>query len=326
MSEPEYTVTEVSTVEASCKERSELWVAHVREMQGAFGLSFTDTTDFVGSTKVQSWRDIAVVEFTSDAIEYRRSTRHVAGDGKAEARILVPLDGDLVLTQKRETCLIESGSLGLFDMESPMSMAHKSGARALIINIPAGVLTRRLAGNTPLLLQPQRPLVSMLVSHLHQMAAHRDVMTGHEFAHSIRLLFQHLEAVLDPDESHANHVRDLATTAERARRHVVRHSDDPHLTPESLAAALGCSVSYLHKCLRETKDGTPGRLIRTVRLERAHDRLRFSSLSIEQIATKSGLGSPDTLRSNFLKHFKKTPRQVRAEATFRGNVEAAPDR
>ncbi|MGW1738896.1 helix-turn-helix transcriptional regulator [Nocardia sp. NPDC001965] len=86
----------------------------------------------------------------------------------------------------------------------------------------------------------------------------------------------------------------------------MRYSDDPDPTP----AALNCSLSYLRKAL-ETADTTPGRLLRTVRIERARDRLRDPARSIEEIGYRSGFRSTPTFRQNFIRHFGMTPDRMR---------------
>ncbi|MFI2334009.1 AraC family transcriptional regulator [Nocardia rhamnosiphila] len=314
-----YEVSALFTVHADRRERPELWDAHVHEMQGRFAIGFSDLEDFIGFTKFQRFQDYALVEFASDLIDYRRHARHAAGDDGASARLVTPLEGSLTLTQRRDTVEIAPGSVGMFRMDQPMAMAHASGTRALILTVPDGVITRRLADRAPLLMPRQRPLVSMLTGHLGQLAAHRDAMTRDEFVKGMEVLFHLLECVLD--DSRPNRPTGYANTADRALRYVLRHSDDPDLTPAVLAAALNCSLSYLHKAL-ETAGTTPGRLLRTVRIERARDRLRDPNPTVEEIGYRSGFRSAPTFRQNFTRHFGMTPGRMREQFRSAGT---APD-
>lgn len=311
MVEPGYEVTGVSTGIADRKDRPDLWAGHVHDMQGAFSLGFGDTENFAGSTKAQRWRDRAVVQFSSTAISYRRTARHAAGDEGAGARLIVPLRGNFGLSQRREVVDLVPGSIGMFRMDAPMALEHASGTRALIVSVPDGVITRRLAHSAPLLMEQQRPLVAMLIGHTKQLAAHRERMTATEFVKGTGVLYHLLECVLD--ENRANHLDGYAGTAERARLYLVKHSDDPALTPTSLAAALGVSLGYLHRALK-TADTTPGKLLRTIRLERAWERLREpDGRTIDEIAYRSGFRATPTFHQNFVKYFGKTPGRARAE-------------
>ncbi|MGW5384887.1 helix-turn-helix transcriptional regulator [Nocardia sp. NPDC003963] len=319
-----YEVSALSTASADRKERPELWGAHVHEMQGRFTIDFGNVEDFLGSTEFQRFGDYALVEFASDLIEYRRTARHTAGDDGASARLVTPIQGNITLAQRRDSVELAPGSVGLFRMDVPMAMAmaHASGTRALILTIPDGVVTRRLTDRAPLLMERQRPLVSMFTSHLSQLAAHRDVLTCREFVQGIEVLFHLLECVLDngrPDRS-----ADYAHTADRALRYIVRYSDDPALTPAALAAALNCSLSYLHKAL-ETADTTPGRLLRTIRMERARDRLRDPTpRTVEEIAYRSGFRSTSAFRQNFTRHFGMTPGRMRESFGSTGVIPRPP--
>jgi transcriptional regulator GlxA family with amidase domain len=91
------------------------------------------------------------------------------------------------------------------------------------------------------------------------------------------------------------------------------YSDDPSLTPTTLAAQLGWSVRYVSKALREIYDTSPAALLRATRAERARQRLFDPSFrSIEQIWAASGFQSSSAARAAFLEQFGKPPSEVRA--------------
>lgn len=102
--------------------------------------------------------------------------------------------------------------------------------------------------------------------------------------------------------------------AEAARAYVDERSDDPDLTPASMARELGWSLRQLQLALR-TAGTTPAELLRARRLDRARSRLedpRWNAVSVGGIAFASGFGSLSAFGTAFRARFGTTPRAVRA--------------
>lgn len=286
-----------------------MWLEHCRDLQGEFFLHFPDAETFAGATKVQQSQDATVVEFVSTAIEYDRRSRHVARDGAEGIRLVTPLQGSLGLTQCRESADIPIGSVGVFDMGRPMKLVHDSGIRAIILSVPDSGITRRVVDKAPVLLPGERPLVSMLRSHMAQITTHYAQMTATEFSAGMDILARLLERVVLAEQS-----TNERSMADKVLRYILEHSDDPDLDLVGIATGVGYSVRYLYKVLEE-KGTTPGRLLTAVRLERAVDRLRNSGRTIEEIAFESGFGSPASFRRNYLDHYGITPSRMREKLT-----------
>jgi transcriptional regulator GlxA family with amidase domain len=56
---------------------------------------------------------------------------------------------------------------------------------------------------------------------------------------------------------------------------------------------------------------TPAKYLEKLRLETARRRLEESNLTMEEISGECGLGSADSMRRVFLRHFKTTPGDYR---------------
>lgn len=83
------------------------------------------------------------------------------------------------------------------------------------------------------------------------------------------------------------------------------------LNVEYLAEQVSMSPrNFARVFLRETGT-TPAKYIEKLRVENARRRLEESNLSLEEISGECGLGSADTLRRIFLRHFKTTPSDYR---------------
>lgn len=336
---PQYEVTDFTTIGADREETPGLWAGHVSENHGDMRFGFGDRRNFSGSTCIQRSHSYQLTEFVSEPVEYRRTTRHASGNGDRSAKVVIPIEGTLTLSQRRDEVTIDAGSAGLVRMDLPMNMAHAQGARALILDIPDGTVTRRIADNAPLLLDRQRPLVSMFTQQARQVAAHRDTMTAFEFVTSTEILFTLLEAVIE--QAGAESTSDLFRIARSARSLIRARSDDPSLTPEKLAESVGYSLSYLHKALKAEAavsvgpgaaghadpDGvTPAKLLRAARLEKARDRLRNPlNRSIADIAYDSGFNSLTAFRDAFARRYGMSPSRAR-EQYLAGHRDPGPER
>ena len=85
-----------------------------------------------------------------------------------------------------------------------------------------------------------------------------------------------------------------------------------HLTIEELANMLKCSPSYLRGMFQKEAGTTVHAVIRRVRLERAEKLLRATSLSVTQIATRTGFPDSNYFSVAFKKHYGRSPTQYRA--------------
>ena len=86
---------------------------------------------------------------------------------------------------------------------------------------------------------------------------------------------------------------------------------DEKLTVEILAEqALMSPRNFARVFFRETGI-TPAKYLEKLRLETARRRLEESNLTLDEISGQCGIGSADTLRRIFLRHFKTTPGDYR---------------
>lgn len=321
---PQYEVTDFTTAGTDSAERPGLWTGHVSENHGDMRFDFGDPHSFSGSTRIQRGHSYQLTEFVSDPVEYRRTARHASGNGDRSAKVVIPIEGTIVLSQRRDEVTIGPGAAGMVRMDIPMGMAHIAGARALILNVPDGALTHRVADSAPLLLDRQRPLVSMFARQTLEVAAHRDTMTAYEFITGTEVLFTLLGAVIE--QTGAESTSDLFRIARTARSYIRSRSDDPSLTPDKLAESVGYSLSYLHRALKaeaaasavassgDPAEVTPAKLLRAARLEKARDRLRNPlNSSIADIAYSSGFNSLTAFRDAFARRYGMSPSRARTQ-------------
>lgn len=90
------------------------------------------------------------------------------------------------------------------------------------------------------------------------------------------------------------------------------HRSDP-LPVEELARKVNLSPSYLTRLFRDETGSAPVTFDRAQRLERAHDLIRNSFLSIKQVMAEVGWSDPSHFCRDFKRRFGVTPRALRRQ-------------
>ncbi|MDZ7809592.1 MAG: helix-turn-helix domain-containing protein [Arhodomonas sp.] len=92
-----------------------------------------------------------------------------------------------------------------------------------------------------------------------------------------------------------------------------QHLDEP-LTTADIAGRAGISVRQLERLFRSHFGTTPRRFHLELRLDRAHDLLRQSTLSILEVASACGFASSSHLARRYRQRFGCSPTETRAES------------
>ncbi|MBO0842466.1 MAG: helix-turn-helix domain-containing protein [Nocardioides sp.] len=95
-----------------------------------------------------------------------------------------------------------------------------------------------------------------------------------------------------------------------ARAWAAEHLADP-LPLADLAARCSMTVRTFTRRFREETGESPGRWLQALRIDHARHLLETTTMSIDQIATASGLGTPAGLRAHFQKSLGTSPTAYR---------------
>ncbi|WP_024804570.1 helix-turn-helix domain-containing protein [Nocardia sp. BMG51109] len=312
-----YQPMQVSTLEVSKSDRTDFWVGHVCGNQGAVGCAFRATREFRGATRVQRLEDFRLgdfqlVDFASTGIRYERTARDVRADDIRTARLVIPIEGPMGLSQAGDAVRLDPGDMGVITWTRPMALEHDDYGRGWILTIPADDLPQLRGDRPPLTLDPRRALPATVQAMIRELAAHRETLSAWEFAQISSRIVELLGASLDDERAAA--ADRLAAIARDARTYIEKYSDDPTVTAASVAEHLGCSRRGLELALRSAQS-SPAQLLRTVRLRRARQRLRdrFNTDTISTIAFDSGFGSMSAFKEAFLREYGVTPGQLRRD-------------
>ncbi|KFC20324.1 ATP-binding protein [Chryseobacterium sp. FH1] len=86
--------------------------------------------------------------------------------------------------------------------------------------------------------------------------------------------------------------------------------DDAQLSAESLGSEVGLSRTQLHRKLKALINQSPGELLRTIRMQKAHELLEKKTGSIAEVGFMVGYGNPANFSTSFAKHFGYPPSAV----------------
>jgi transcriptional regulator GlxA family with amidase domain len=91
---------------------------------------------------------------------------------------------------------------------------------------------------------------------------------------------------------------------------IVEHPD-AGLTVEALAARVAMSPRNFSRVFAREAGATPARFVEQVRVEAARRLLEESNASTDEIATRCGFGTAETMRRAFLRTLRTSPREYR---------------
>ncbi len=111
------------------------------------------------------------------------------------------------------------------------------------------------------------------------------ILGGHPVAPKHRIFLPDCELVL---RKSSNQIVTSNSTVGEMLEHVRQHALDPDYTPESLAAAFGCSLRMIQILFRKALRRGVAEIIREHRTHRATDLIRKTNMSLQEIVAESG--------------------------------------
>lgn len=120
----------------------------------------------------------------------------------------------------------------------------------------------------------------------------------------------------------AHRLRDVPMVIAQAVQVMASHIERP-LQVGEIACRGNTSTRQLERMFRKHLSTSPCQYYTCMRLERAHDLLLQSDMTVLEVALACGFGSAGALTRNFKRRYRQTPKQLRENA-LRANALARP--
>lgn len=259
--------------------------------------------------------DVELIEHASDAVISGRSAGRTRFDGGDDIALELIRSGTSQLTHNGEHRL-KAGDLCLVDYARPFQTV-RTRHRACGVVLSRRRVREALGDDLPALAGhrlPARGLVAVLRAHMTATLDESPYMTPEARVIATNAAAEMALAVLQAGRFGAADAEQFAEGLYHAARAMIEKAcADPVLSPERIAAAVGCSRATLYR-LFARRDESVVAVIWQTRLERAHRMLCSTGaigLSISDVAMLSGFTDMPTFSRMFKRRYGKTPRETR---------------
>ncbi|MCP4619184.1 MAG: helix-turn-helix domain-containing protein [Bradyrhizobium sp.] len=307
----------VSTADVAPGERLGLWGEFVCRHIGPLQADTFGDPLFEGRLELGQASDVSLARILASRHRVQRTPQGIRKDNRNYVKLVAQVEGAGCFEQNGRKVVLAPGEWSLYDTTKPYTVSNPERIEQIIMLLPReklvslgldldDLVVRRFSGRSGV----GRLTYDLLVSSFESL---RDGMPVPACDDLAEMIASHVElAVLDrqgtPTEASA---REL--TRDRVKRFIDVNLDDPHLSLDRVAAAIGCSKRYLHK-LFDGETDTLNAYIWQRRLERIRQDLAdpaFADRSITEIAFGRGFSSSTHFSRSFRDNCGVSPRVYR---------------
>ncbi|MBI5318563.1 helix-turn-helix domain-containing protein [Bradyrhizobium sp.] len=307
----------VSTADAAPGERLGMWGDFVGRHIGPLRADTFGDPQFAGRLELGDSSGVSVARIVVSRHRVQRTPGLIRRDSRDYVKLVAQIEGAACFEQNGRKVVLAPGEWSLYDMTRPYTVSNSEPINQVIMLLPRDELVRlgldlddlvvrRFAGRAGV----GRLTYGLLVSAFESLRGDTPAPAGGDLAQTIA---SHIElAVLDRGGTSSDvSVREL--TRDRVKRYIDVNLDDPLLSLDRIAAAIGCSKRYLHK-LFDGEAETLNAHIWRARLERIRQDLADPSQdgrSITEIAFSRGFSSSTHFSRSFRESCGTSPRAYR---------------
>ncbi|MDH4124719.1 MAG: AraC family transcriptional regulator [Gammaproteobacteria bacterium] len=232
-----------------------------------------------------------------------RSEAAIARSPVARINLNYVQRGQLVAEQHRRTCVLTSGDFVLLDSRECYTVASRAETRHVSLQFPVEWLERWLPSPQDCVARPIRrgtPWSATLAATLRDAHSYADEIDGMSDLCAEQLTGALALAIGRDQSGNSTHCRRIYARLQKTLEDL---SHVPELEAKDVANALSISPRYLYKILAR-ENTTYCRELMRIRLQRSERMLkdpRFASISVAEIAWRSGFRDP----SHFSKRFRE---------------------
>jgi AraC-like DNA-binding protein len=271
---------------------------------------------FRGGMRVIVGRGAELIEHRSDPVDVERSAQRLRGDGCDDISIDLMRHCTTCTISQGGDRVLRSGELCFIDYGQPVSMVRSrhiangiivSRARAReVVGSDVSSLVGKPIPRTGFAAVLSRHLIATFDEAANMSAPERAAATDAAAEMMLVLLRARLGRKVDEDGFPAGFYR-------AARIVIERHCTDPDLTPDRIAAVVGCSRASLYRAFARHEE-TVAHAIWLARLERASQLLASCAegkSSVSEIAWRCGFRQPASFTRMFRRHYGFSPSDAR---------------
>ena len=314
----------VSTADVAPSERLGVWGDFVGRHIGPLRADTFRDPRYAGRLALGISGGVSVARIVVSRHRVQRTPGLIRKDSRDYVKLVAQVEGAACFEQNGRKVVLAPGEWSLYDMTRPYTVSNSEPIDQVIMLLPReelmrlgldldDVVVRRFSGSSGV----GRLTFGLLVSAFDSL---RDGLSAPGNGDLAQVMASHVElAVLDrAGISSDASLREL--TRDRIKRFIDANLDDPLLSLDRIAGAMGCSKRYLHKMFDgETK--TLNAHIWHARLERIRQDLADPALaarSITEIAFSRGFSSSTHFSRSFRESCGVSPRAYRLLAQGTG--------
>jgi AraC-like DNA-binding protein len=307
----------VSTADVAPRDRLGLWGDFVCRHIGPLRADTFGDPEFHGRLELGQLGTVPVARITASRHRVLRTPSLIRQDDRSYVKLVAQVEGAGCFEQNGRKVVLAPGEWSLYDTTKPYTVSNPEPIKQVIMLLPRAhlvrlgldlddLVVRRFSGRSGV----GRLTYDLLVSSFGTLEGAPAAITAGDLAETIA---GHVElAVLDragtPTEAS---LREL--TRDRVKCFIDVHLNDPMLSLDDIAAAIGCSKRYLHKLFDGEAETLNSHIWRR-RLERIRHDLADPALagtSITEIAFSRGFNSSTHFSRSFRESYGVSPRVYR---------------
>lgn len=313
-------------------ERGDAWERHLSELvvPMSIRISESDLPQFRGRLRRRWLGDLALVDCRVRAFAGQRKNgaREAASEGFVTLVLAVAGCEDIAVDKQRHR--IQPGGGVALGEEAQFEFQVPGSYRKRLLVVPADALREVGAPSVSsgmVLLPPTSATVMLLNRYLESLESMIPALpsTGVEAARSatLQLVAGALQSGEEPvDLASARYSPALKVAMDRW---IERHLVDPHLSPESLAAAHSVSTRTVHRMFASSGE-TFRETVRSRRLAAAREDLVASDLAVAAIAARWGFADASHFTRTFRGAYGQSPSAYKAEMAKTGPAQGPQPR
>lgn len=312
--------TLVSTENIDPHERFEFWVSEMsRMMLVSLDTRSSSSAHFHGTARTNQIGDLQLSSLTAGAVRVARTARLTNQREEDFYKVALQVSGTALIEQDDQRCRLEPGDLVFCDTARPYSFTYEDDFHTVLVVLPHQLISlppnalRALAGRR---IGVGEGTSAVVAPFLRSLVDHSDTIVDTAVSRLVDGTASLITALLSEQLASAVPAMSQPAVMVRVRDHIERKLSDPHLSPDSIADALGISRRYLFK-LFAAENTTVSGWIRHRRLERcardlADPAARHQPIGL--IAARWGLLDDRHFARLFKAGYGHTPRAYRQRA------------